>query len=94
MDLGNMSYDIHVLAHFNADTITYDEPTTPQNISKPGIEPLAIHIFCIYHQNINIGTPDQINTIKTIIKNLQIAQYHIQKAPPTPNNILVNKNAK
>jgi len=86
--------DTHVLAHFNADLITYNEPTTPQNINKPRIEQLAIHIFCIHHQNHNIGTPDQIDTIKTSIKNVQIAQYHIQKAPPTPRNTPVNKNAK
>ena len=62
--------DTHVLAHFTADTITFDELTTPQNINKPKIEPLAIHIFCIYHQNYNIGIPNQINTIKIIIENL------------------------
>ena len=86
--------DTHVLAHFTTDTITYDEPTTPQNINKPRIEPLAIHIFCIHHQNQAIGTPDQINTIQTTIENLQITQYHIQKAPPTPPNTPVNKNTK
>ena len=86
--------DTHVLAHFTADTITYDEPTTPQITNKPRIEPLAIHIFCIHHQNHNIGTPNQIDTIKIIIENLQITQYHIQHAPLTPRNIPVNKNAK
>ena len=86
--------DTHVVAHFNADTVTYDEPTTPQNINKPCTEPLTIHIFCIHHQNHNIGTLDQIDTIKTIIENLQITQYHIQKATPTSRNTLVNKNTK
>ena len=31
--------DTHVLAYFHADTITYDEPTTPKNINNPRIEP-------------------------------------------------------
>jgi hypothetical protein len=86
--------DTHVLAHFTADTITYDEPTNPQATNKPQIEPLAIHIYCIHHQTQNIGTTNQINTIKIIIDNLQITQYHIQKAPPTPQNTPVNKNTK
>jgi hypothetical protein len=62
--------DTHVLAHFTADTIIYDEPTIPQNINKPRTEPLAIHILCIHHQNHTIGTPNQINTIKTTIESL------------------------
>ena len=86
--------DTHVLAHFNADTITYDEPTDPQNTNKPQTEPLAIHIFCIHHQNHNIGTTHQIDAIKLAIDNLQITQYHLQKIPPTPYNTHVNKNTK
>lgn len=31
-------------------------------------------------------------TFKTIIDNLQIPQYHVQNAPPTPPNTLVNNN--
>jgi hypothetical protein len=86
--------DTHTIAHFTADTITYDEPINPQVPIKPRIEPLAIHIFCTHHQNHNIGTTSQLETIKTIIKNLQITQYHIQTAPPTPHNTIVNKNPK
>jgi ribonuclease HI len=86
--------DTHVIAHFSADTITYEEPINPQNINKQWIEPSAIHIFCIHHQDHIIGTPNQIDTIKTTTENLQIPQYHIQKAPPTPRNTFVNKNAK
>jgi ribonuclease HI len=82
------------MAHFAADTITYVEPINPQSSTKPIIEPLAIHIFCTHHQTYNIGTTDQLETLKTIIKNLQITQYHIQKAPPTPYNTIVNKNTK
>ena len=86
--------DTHVLAHFYADTITYDEPTNPQNTNKPRIDTLAIHIRCIHHQQHNFGTSNQIDTIKTTIEKLQITQYHIQKTPPMPHNISVNKNTK
>ena len=44
--------------------------------------------------NHTIGTSNQMDTIKTTIENLQIAQYHIQKAPPTPLNTPVNKNTR
>ena len=48
--------DTHTIAHFAADTITYDEPTNSQAHRKPRIEPLAIHIFCTHYQTHNIGT--------------------------------------
>ena len=86
--------DTHVIAHFAADTITYDKPNTPQNSPNPRIEPLAIHILCIHHQNHNFGTTSQIDTIKSIINNMQIPQYYIQKTPPTPPNTIVNKSNK
>jgi hypothetical protein len=76
--------DTHIIDHFAADTIIYDEPITPLDINIPRIEPLAIHIFCIHHKNHNIDTTDQINTVITIIENLQITQYHIQKVSHTP----------
>jgi len=84
--------DTHIIAHFAADTITYDEPTKYQDLNKTRTEPLAIHILCTHHQNHNIGTTEQIATIKTIIENLQITHYHIQNAPPTPYDTPVNKN--
>ena len=84
--------DTHILAYFAADTITYNVPTNSQNFYKSRIEPLAIHIFCIHHQHNNFGTPNQINTIKTTPKNLQISQYHIQKTPSTPSNTPISKN--
>jgi hypothetical protein len=86
--------DTHTIAHFAADTITYDEPINPQVPIKPRIEPLAIHIFCTHHQIHNIGTTNQLETIKSIIEDLQITQYHLQTAPPTPHNTIVNKNPK
>ena len=86
--------DTHTIAHFAADTITYVEPLNPQAPDKPRTEPLAIHILCTHHQNQNIGTTIQIDTIKTAINNLQITQYHIQSTPPTPRDTRVNKNPK
>jgi hypothetical protein len=86
--------DTHTMTHFAADTITYVEPINPQIPTKLRVEPLAIHIFCTHHQTYNIGTTAQLGTLKKIIENLQITQYHIQKAPPTPYNIIVNKNTK
>ena len=78
--------DTHVIVHFAADTITYDEPINTQSNTKPHIEPLAIQILCIHHQNYSFGTPNQIDTIKTAIENMQITQYYIQKIPPTSSN--------
>ncbi|HYP42844.1 MAG TPA: RNase H family protein, partial [Candidatus Nitrosocosmicus sp.] len=83
--------DTHIITHFSADSVTYDIPTPPPKY-KPETEPLAIQIMCIHHQNHNIGTPQQINNIKTAIDSLQILNYHLQIAPPTPHNTPVNKN--
>ena len=86
--------DTHVIVRFAADTITYDEPTTPQGTHEPQIKPLAIHILCIHHQNHSFCTNSQINTIKATIENLQIPQYYIQTTPPIPPNTIVNKYNK
>ena len=86
--------DTHVITHFSADTITYDEPI-PLNITNtPLTEPLAIRILCIHHQNYGFGTINQLNRIETTIVNMQIPQYHMQITPPTPPNIPVNKSTK
>lgn len=62
------------------------------NTTRP--EPLAIHIWCIHHQNNNIGTTNQINIINTTIINSQILQHYTQTTPATPPNTKINKNAK
>ena len=82
----------HVISHFAADTITYEEPTIPQDRQKQKTKPLAKQILCIYHQNHNIGTPHQINTLKITLENLEIPHYYTNMAPPTPHNISVNKS--
>ena len=84
----------HVITYFAADTITYEEPTIPQDRQKPKTYPLAIQILCLHHRNHNIGTSHQMNTLKIIFENLQIPHYYLHNAPPTPHNTLVNKNKK
>jgi hypothetical protein len=84
--------DTHVISHFAADTITYEEPTILQDRQELKTEPLAIQILCIHHRNHNICTPQEINTIKTVLEDLQIPQYYLYNAPPTPRNTTVNKS--
>ena len=43
--------DSHVITHFKADTITYEEPTNPLKLKiKPGIEKCVLHILCIHQK--------------------------------------------
>jgi len=85
--------DTHVIAHFAANFIIYEDPTIPPELNKqPRIEPLAIYIFCTHHQNNNVGPSDDLYTLTTILQNMQNLQYHIQIVAPTPNNVTVNKN--
>src|ERR1700738_2071927 len=86
--------DTHVIAHFTADTITYEEPTIPPELNITRKEPSTMQIFCIHHQNNNIGTYEQMKLINDTANNLQILQSHTQTAPPTPPNITVNPSKK
>lgn len=40
--------DTHVIVHFAADTITYEEPTKPPELNKRQTKPLAIHILMYF----------------------------------------------
>ena len=84
--------DTHVITHIPAYTTKYEEPTKPPELNEPRIEPLAIRILCVHHQNNNIGTIEQMDTIKNICNNLNITRTITQIAPPTPQNIEVNKS--
>ena len=64
--------DTHIIAHFAADTITYEEPTIPPQLNIMRKELSTLRIFCIHHQNNNIGTHEQMNQLTDIINNLQI----------------------
>ena len=88
------SPDTHVIAHIQANTIIYEEPTIPLELNKPWIEPSTIHILCVHHSNNNVGNIEQINALNTILNTLQILLVHTQIAPPTPPNILLNKSKK
>ena len=57
-------------------------------------EPSTIQMFCIHHQNNNIGTYEQRKLLKDIAYNLQILQSHTQIAPPIPSNTNVNPSKK
>jgi hypothetical protein len=84
--------DTHVISHLAADTISYEEPTILQDRQELKSEAFAIQIFCIHHQNRNICTPHEMNTIKTVLEDLQIPQYYLHNAPPTPHNTFVNRS--
>ena len=86
--------DTHVIAHIQADMITYEEPTVPLKLNKPWVEPSTIRILCLHHSNNNVGNIEQINALNTIFNNLRIPLVHTQIAPPTPPNIQVNKSKK
>src|SRR5665213_608406 len=86
--------DTHVIAHFAADTIMYEEPTIPPELNTTRKEPSTIQILCVHHQNNNIGTAEQMKLINDAANNLQILQSYTQIAPPTPPNITINPSKK
>ena len=86
--------DTHVIAHFAADTLTYDEPTIPPELNITKKEPSTVQIFCIHHQNNSIGTYEQMKLLNDTTNNLQILHSHTRIAPPTPPNITVNPSKK
>ena len=65
--------DTHIIAHFTADTITYEEPTIPPELKIDRKELSTLQILCIHHQNNNIGTHVQMNQL-THIAN--ISEYY------------------
>ena len=73
--------DTHIIAHFAANTITYEEPTIPPELNVTRKELSTLRIFCIHHQNNNVGTYEQMNQLTNIVNNLQIVQNHTQIAP-------------
>ena len=86
--------DTHVIAHFAADTITYEEPTIPLELNITRKKLSTTQIFCIHHLNNIIGTYEQMKLLNDTTNNLQILQSHTQIAPPTPSNITVNPSKK
>jgi hypothetical protein len=76
--------DTHIIAHFAADIITYEEPTIPPEFNLPRKELSTLQILCIPHQNNHIGTCEQLNQLTHIVNNLSIPQLHTQIATHTP----------
>jgi hypothetical protein len=51
--------DIHVIAYFLPDTITYEEPTIfPFLKIALRTEAHTLHIYCIHHKNTILGTKE------------------------------------
>ena len=86
--------DTHIIAHFAANTIIYEELTIPPELNITRKEVSTLRIFCIHHQNSHIGTYEQMNQLTHIANNLQIIQIHTQIAPSTPLNTAVNPSKK
>ena len=86
--------DTHIIAHFAANTVTYVELTIPLDLNTKRKELFTLQIFCIHHQNNNIGNQEQMNQLTHTIHNLQILQIHTQIAPLTPLNTRVNFSKK
>ena len=86
--------DTHIIAHFAANTVIYEEPTIPPELNTIRKEVSTLRILCIHHQNNHIGIYEQMNQLTDIAINLQILQSHTQIALPTPLNTTVNPSKK
>ena len=62
--------DTHIIAHFDADTIIYEEPTIPPKLNIPRKELSTLQILCIHHQNNYIETYEQLNQLTHIVNNI------------------------
>jgi ribonuclease HI len=86
--------DTHIIAHFAANTIIYEEPIIPPKLNITRKEVSTLRIFCIHHQNYHVGTYEQMKQLTDIANNLQVSQIHTQIAPPTPLNTTVNPSKR
>ena len=83
------------LTHIPTYTQTHiSSPTLPPELNIPIKEPFSIQLFCIHHQNNNIGTYKQLNQLTYISNNLSIQQLHTQIVTHTPPNTPVNTSKK
>jgi hypothetical protein len=83
--------DMHTIIHFEADTITYKEPTIPIELNHhPRKEPSTLHVYCIYHQDSVLFNTDNIQQLLPILHILNILNAHTQEAQPTPPHTQVN----
>ena len=87
--------DSHVITHFKADTIIYDEPTIPPELRiKPRTERREIRILCTHHKTTALGPRNYEHQMAIIGNTLQIPTIFNTTAPPTPINTLVNCSKK
>ena len=70
--------DTHVIAYSATDTITFEELTIPPELNITRKKPCTLQVFCIHHQNNNIGTYEQMKQLTYTSNNLQILQIHIK----------------
>ena len=84
--------DSHVITHFNADTVTYDEPTIPPELQiEPRTESSDIRILCVHHKTMHVGPTNYAGQMHNIATSLQIPTKFHTTAPPTPINTSVNR---
>jgi hypothetical protein len=63
--------DSHVITHFKADTIIYEEPTVPPKLrTEPRTNNRAIQILCIHHKKSPIGTETYTEQMKDTTNTL------------------------
>ena len=87
--------DSHVITHFIADTVTYDEPIIPPELRiEPRTESRALSILCIHHHTTSIGPTRYVKHMHDIGASLQIPTPFTTTAPPTPLDTPVNPSKK
>ena len=65
--------DSHIITHFKADTITYDEPTIPPELQiELQIESRDICVLCIHHKTSPVGPRRYARRMDTICNTLLI----------------------
>jgi hypothetical protein len=80
----------HNIIHFEADTITYKEPTIPIELNQqPRKEPSTLQVYCIHHQDAVLFNTNNIQQLLPILHTLNILNAKTQESSPTPLNIQV-----
>ena len=86
-------FDSHIITHFKADTIIYDEPTIPPELRiEPRIESCDIRVLCIHHKTSPPETREYIRHLHNLGNILQIPNIYTTNIQPTPLNTLVNRS--
>jgi hypothetical protein len=87
--------DTHTIIHFEADTITYKEPTIPFELNQhPRKEPSTLHVYCIHHRDSILFNTNNIQQLLPILHTLNILNAQTQDSRPTPPHIQVNHIAQ